>query len=249
MMDKTLSLFENRKTEINFYFSTLNTFSGDTKKMQTCDNEQFLRILKSNFILMLYNLVEACIVSGLLEIYESLKNSFSEYTALVDELQTIWSNHKIGEIYSGKSGKSAYENKVKEIIKQVVTNQPIILTRETLKISGNLDARKIKSLCDKHRIRYTVSDDKGYLKTVKDKRNSLAHGDESFGDCTRDMSLNDLEQIKNGVIEFITQILNGMKEYHDNKCYLRKNEEKQNEVKYPSLSADKIRPNKETSHA
>ena len=30
--------------------------------------------MKSNLLLMLYNLVEACVVSGMMEIYEDLKN-------------------------------------------------------------------------------------------------------------------------------------------------------------------------------
>ncbi len=42
-------------------------------EIQTVDNTRFYKIMKSNFLLMLYNLVEACIVSGMMEIYEDLK--------------------------------------------------------------------------------------------------------------------------------------------------------------------------------
>ncbi|MHB8125247.1 MAG: MAE_28990/MAE_18760 family HEPN-like nuclease [Desulfitobacteriaceae bacterium] len=170
-------------------------------------------------MLMLYNLVEACVVSGMMEIYEHLKNNQNSYSDLIEEIRVIWSNYEIGKTYSSQAGKSAYEKRVQAIIEQVVTSQPIVLNREALGISGNLDARIIKKLCDKHRIRYIASDDDGCLKTVKDKRNNLAHGDESFGDCARDMTLNDLEHIKDEVVKFIKAILDGMKEYYDNKVF------------------------------
>ena len=175
---------------------------------------------------MLYNLVEACVVSGMLEIYESLKQSQSGYNELIEEIQSLWSKYKIGEIYKSSGTRSSYEKGVREIIAQVITDEPVFLNRAALEISGNLDARRIKNLCDKHCIRYVASDDDGCLKTVKEKRQNLAHGDESFGDCARDMTLSQLEHIKYEVIRFIGSILNGMKNYYDNKLYLREPEKK-----------------------
>ena len=44
---------------------------------------------------MLYNLVEACIVSGMMEIYEDLKNDNCSYNQVIREIQDIWSKYKI----------------------------------------------------------------------------------------------------------------------------------------------------------
>ncbi|WP_371380930.1 MAE_28990/MAE_18760 family HEPN-like nuclease [Sporomusa aerivorans] len=219
-MNNTMLLFDDRVSEIEFYYSIMLDSENGSGKIQTIDNARFQRILKSNFLLMLYNLVEACVISGLMEIYENLKNSGSSYGDLIVEIRSIWSNHEIGKVYSNVAGRAVYEDRVKSIINHVISSQPIILSREAIGISGNLDARVIKKLCDKHRIRYVASDEDGCLKIVKDKRNNLAHGDESFGDCARDMTLTDLEHIKDGVVCFIRAILYGMKEYHDNKHYL-----------------------------
>ena len=219
-MNNTFILFEDRTNEIEFYYSIMAEIDTPNENIQTIDNGRLLRILKSNFLLMLYNLVEACIVSGMMEIYERLKNGGSTYGDLIDEFRSIWSNYEIGKVYSNAAGRTAYEERVQLIINQVITSQPITLSKEALGISGNLDARAIKRLCDKHRIRYAASDDDGCLKIVKDKRNNLAHGDESFGDCARDMSLDDLEHIKDEVVRFINGILDGMREYYDNKQYL-----------------------------
>lgn len=66
-----------------------------------------------------------------------------------------------------------------------------------------------------------VSDDSLVLEKVKKKRNSLAHGDESFSVCARDLTISDLETIKDTVIQFISEIVVGMETYCDEKQYLR----------------------------
>jgi hypothetical protein len=144
---------------------------------------------------------------------------------MIEEIQIILSNHEVKKIeIAKKSNAKRYEKHVNTIIGNIVSNQPIILTRSAIGFSGNLDADTIKKICDKHGIRYQVSDNNDYLKTVKDKRNHLAHGDESFGDCAKDFTLSDLENIKTKVVKFINDILDGMKDYFENKNYLRKNE-------------------------
>ena len=220
-MTNTFDLCENRLQEIEFYYSFMLELNAGNSLVSAVDNVKLLRIMKSNFLLMLYNFVEACIVSGMMEIYEDLKMSESSYEFLVDEIRTIWSNYEIGKVYNNSAGRTTYERKVEKLIKHVISNEPVVLCRDSLGISGNLDARKIKELCDRHKIRYVVAGDDGCLKIVKDKRNHLAHGDESFGDCARDMSIGDLEHIKDEVVRFIKAILDGMKSYYDNKGYLR----------------------------
>lgn len=219
-MNNTFALYNDRVNELEFYFTIMSEIDDNSGAIRTIDNRRLLRIFKSNYLLMLYNFIEACVVSGMMEIYESVKNSGSTYNDLINEIRYLWSNYEIGKIYSNNVGRKAYEDRVHSIIDQVITGQPIGLNRDSLGISGNLDARIIKKLCDKHRIRYVVPDDDGSLRIVKRKRNNLAHGDESFGDSARDMSLSDIEHIKDEVVRFIKGILEGMRVYYDNKHYL-----------------------------
>ena len=94
-----------------------------------------------------------------------------------------------------------------------------MLSRDALGISGNLNAKKIKEICDRHRIRYRLETRGESLERVKLERNNLAHGDVSFSDCARNLSLGDLETIKDEVFLFIDGILRGMKDYYDGKQY------------------------------
>lgn len=192
---------------------------GNSPKINTLDNHRFFKIMKSNFLLMLYNLVEACVVSGMSEIYENLKNDACSYNSVINEIKVIWANYKINEIYGPVTGRSAYENRVQLIINNITNNNPIILIKDALGISGNLDAKKIKLICDKHRIRYSLTHNGSSLERVKNIRNDLAHGDVSFSDCARDMPINELEEIKDEVLSFLDGILKGMKLYYDGKLY------------------------------
>ena len=72
-MQNTLSIFADRKQEIEFYFSVMVEIDNGNPNIQTVDNTRFYKIMKSNFLLMLYNLVEACIVSGMTVSYTHLR--------------------------------------------------------------------------------------------------------------------------------------------------------------------------------
>lgn len=218
-MQNTMVIFNDRKQEIEFYFSVMVEIDNNNPDIHTIDNVHFYKIMKSNFLLMLYNLVEACIVSGMMEIYEDLGSNNCSYNQVIHEIQDIWSKYKINEIYGPATERVAYENRIKQIILDITTNAPIILSKDALGISGNLNAKKIKDICDKHRIRYRLATQGESLERVKRERNSLAHGDVSFSDCARDLTISDLKNIKDEVILFLTGILDGMKSYYNQKLY------------------------------
>ena len=222
MIVSTHEVFEDRKSEIEFYYSVMVDIDDESKDtLNTVDNQRFFRIMKSNFLLMLYNLVEATFTTGMLEIYERVKQDNCAYEAVIDEIQNIWRDYKVKEVYKPDSGLATYTNRVRKIVTDITQNTPMILSKAMLGINGNLNAKQIKDICDRHRIRYRVTDDQLILEKVKKKRNALAHGDESFSRCARDLTLADLEAIKDTVLLFISEILAGMDAYYDNKQYLR----------------------------
>ena len=218
-MQNTLGIFEDRKEEINFYYSIMIEIESAEGRIETIDNNRLIKIMKSNLLLMLYNLVEACVVCGMMEIYEDLKNDGCSYSSVISEIQNIWAKHEINEIYGPTTERSAYESRVQRIIQNIISGSPIMLSRDALGISGNLNAKKIKEICDRHRIRYRLETRGESLERVKLERNNLAHGDVSFSDCARNLSLGDLETIKDEVFLFIDGILKGMKDYYDGKQY------------------------------
>ena len=227
-MNRTIILFEERKTEIEFYYSILKDLDSSNGKINTIDNARFERILKSNFLLMLYNLIEACITTGFIEIYEAIETYGNTYMELIEEFQRIWSDFKVSEPSENTANQGTYKRIVRNILSDILSNRPlefgladqVKFTKSILRISGNLDARAIRDLLNDHKIVLADQAEKPKMLTVKRKRNQLAHGEESFGDSARDYTVADLEDFKDEVLGFIKSVLDTMKEYYDNKDYL-----------------------------
>lgn len=226
-MNEAKSIFDERKQEIEFYYSVLlDMEKNDQNIINTIDNRLFFKIMKSNFLLMLYNIVEATVTTGMLEIYEHLMNDSCTYSSLILELQDIWRDNKVKEIFSSSSELKAYTRRVKNIVNNILDEYPLDFNKSMMNINGNLNAQKIKKICDDHCINYNVIDDEMKLEKVRKKRNSLAHGDESFSNCARDLTITDLENIKDTIFSFLNGIIEGMEEYCAEKQYLKINSKK-----------------------
>jgi hypothetical protein len=191
--------------------------------ISTEDNSRFIRILKSNFLLMLYNLIESCVKSGFEEVYEALETENISYVQASYALRDIWSNHEISKANQDTAKDKTYGSRVKAILEQVISNAPLTLSKEVIEkmASGNLDARKIRELLNRHDIVFieTNAGDKDKILTVKTKRNNLSHGDESFDEAARNLSLKDLRDIKTEVLLFIDDAIKGIELYYNNKLY------------------------------
>ena len=221
-METTIAFYEERRLEIEFYYSILDELAKPNSSIKTVDNSRLVRILKSNFLLMLYNLIESCVRKGFESIYAAVKDSGEPYSKISVELRSIWSNYEISKAHKDTATKQTYSQRVKEIIEHVISNQPIIITRDALDISGNLDAKRIRELLKNHKIRFSESmkDDKTWIFEVKKKRNALAHGDESFDEAARELTISDLETVKDEVLIFIKDVLDGMMDYYKQKLYI-----------------------------
>ena len=137
-------VLDDRKSEIEFYYSVMVDFDNNTNVLQTVDNQRFFRIMKSNFLLMLYNLVEATFTTGMLEIYDQLKSDECSYANVIDEIQNIWRDYKIKEVYKAESGLSTYTNRVHKVVLDITQNTPLVLSKSMMGINGNLNAINIE---------------------------------------------------------------------------------------------------------
>lgn len=226
-MQTTIDTFNNRVAEIDLYYKAVSELYSQKILHGTANkfyHEDFLKILKSNAILMIYNLVESSIMGGILSIYEELKYQQISYCNVRSELQKIWFTYKFNQVYDKNAHYNTYRDKAVEIITEILDNKVLELDRKATDISGNLDADKIRQLCKEHGIMFSIPDNcRGglVLTDVKEKRNNLAHGVVSFVECGRDYTIEDLEKIKNETKLFLESILKAMKDYFDSKQYLK----------------------------
>ena len=229
-MQLTIETFIERKNEIDLYFSAIKQLyeSKDNMDENYVDYEkdfhkdEFLKILKSNILLMIYNLIESSVMGGILEIYNELKTQHLSYQAVSDEIKNIWFSSIFDQVYDKTAHFNSYRNKANEIITSILSNETIILDRNATGISGNLSAEEIRKICSSHGIYFcTPAGCRGglVLEDVKDKRNQLAHGTLSFVECGRNYTVDDLEKIKNETNIFLNSLLINMKQYYDEQRY------------------------------
>ena len=202
--------FNDRVAEINTYFSLIDAFILKDARLFFPDNnrqekasDDLLKVLKANSFLLLYNLIEFCIKSAIEEIHISMdrNNIFKELKNSLKE--------------------DDFTNNIRNI-----SNYIILACFDKQKLfSGNVDAKKIKEIATVYG--FSTNTDKNKTKdgikllTVKTRRNHLAHGHYSFKECGKDYTIQDVKKIKNETIDYLTQILDNVEIYINNKEYLK----------------------------
>ncbi len=87
-----------------------------------------------------------------------------------------------------------------------------------------MDARLIKEIADKYGFSYQTDFAKTKngqnLVVIKSNRNDLAHGIKSFEQVGGYQAIEELLEIKEEIIEYLTQILQNIRDYLDNEEYL-----------------------------
>lgn len=224
-MQAIFDMFDERVEEINLYFKAMKDLDqGNSNHASDAIfyNDEFIKILKANTLLMIYNLVESTVLGGILEIYDKLKQEGLTYLSVRKEIKDIWFSYKFKQVYDPQAHYNSYKGKAFEIVNSILVGDVIELDRKATAISGNLDAQLIRNVCNEHGIVFkTDAKSKGgiVLETVKDRRNDLAHGTLSFAECGRDYSIEELGKIKDQTVLFLKGLLSGMKKYYDEKQY------------------------------
>lgn len=240
-MQSVIDAFEERVKEVDLYFCNLdllyepNVFLCDqveeekghgvidtVYKYRSKLDSDFLKILKANSFLLIYNLVESSITDGFLAIYRELENKNISYDKARGEFQEIWLNYHYNKVFDKHANFDSYQKTAKSLIELVLTQATIKLDRKAIGISGNLDADQIRLICDKHGVsKHVDSNCKGgvNLNLIKQMRNALAHGSLSFLECGRDYSETSIKEYKDEAVIFVRSILQNMKDYIDSGLY------------------------------
>ncbi|MBR4608214.1 MAG: hypothetical protein IKO41_18555 [Lachnospiraceae bacterium] len=216
-MINTIELVKQRKEEINQYLKLIQDI--DSSLINTQYNSLIVKIMKSNLILMLYNLVEATLQSSFSEIYVKIKEENCKYSVLTDQLRAVWLNQKVLNCQKELRNKNIFIN-IKTIVEHIIFDKSTNFNKSFFNFEGNVDNQVYYELCKKHGIKFVGTSHSNDLKYVKDIRNKLAHGDNSFGDCLREKSLNDIKDIKCNVFNYIDNFLDKIRDYYDNKKFI-----------------------------
>lgn len=224
-MQAIIDMFDQRIQEIDVFFQALNELDKESVGRAADHyyyNQEFIKILKANSLIMIYNLVESSVMGAIQEIYDQVRQEGLVYADVREEIKSIWFAYKFKQVYDQQAHYQSYKAKALEIVNSILTGSVIELDRKATDVSGNLNAEKIRRVCQEHGIAFFPdSNCRGgiVLDTVKERRNDLAHGTLSFAECGRDYSITELMQIKDETISFLRSLLAGMQQYYNGKEY------------------------------
>jgi len=227
-MNSTQTDFINRTGEIDKYFNFLvildkpcNIQSHDNQGnlvSQKIENDLFI-ILKANGFILLYNLIESTVVKSLQEIFNQITDDGVKYKQLSENLKKLWINNKG---LSLKGIDNININKIREIMRtvadSVVADEIAQLETSCLNISGNIDAKEIRSIAKQ--VGFDEILNGRHLVTIKKKRNDLAHGDFSFGEIGKNYSVNELIIFKNDAYNYLNSYMTNIATFIADNKYL-----------------------------
>ena len=227
-MNNTKKEFSKYLKEVNEYFDVISTLDKGSCKL-ICTNiigeeyikiidENLVKILKANCFLLLYNLIEATIRNSINAIIRSIHAEKMTFKNLSEKLRTIWINQELRNLNKEPINIDSIRENISDIAKKILNDELLKFEDKCVKISGNLDAQKIRDIAKK--FGYTESKDGYKLLIIKKKRNDLAHGEVTFSEIGKDYTINDLINFKDETEKYLNDVLINIDSYLNNKIFL-----------------------------
>ncbi len=222
MIDVKLD-FQERCDEITLYFSfvekvskrgsKISLSSGATEKVDI----KLSKTLKANGFLLLYNLVESSVTKAIEQIYVKMRNEGTKF----DDIKVGIKKEIIQHLKTHKNP-TKFVDVVNSIAEDIIEE---CFSSEKL-FSGNVDAKKIRDVSQEYGFSvattYRKTKSGRELLTVKNRRNDLAHGILSFQEVGQEFTIQDMQRIKKEVVAYLSQILDNIEIYINNKDYLNR---------------------------
>lgn len=175
---------------------------------------QKVAILKSAYMVLLYNIIESTTQSVFEKIHDDLSNyGYNEFS---DKIQNLY----VDFYFKNQSAK-----KYKQTIDDTFSTQLKFPLLDEYKkriniFSGNLDAQELHKIMSKYGIGALTCKNKKNLVLIKNKRNKLAHGEDTFKNSCRGFTINELNLFGKSVDDSMSQLIDLVNTFLVNKKYL-----------------------------
>ena len=218
-MRAILNDFNDRIEEISIFYELLDDFINKGGKIVFENgrikpiNVSLTSTLKSNAILLLYNLIESTITNILKRIHEIISDNDLKFSELNDNIQDIVLNYYY--MILSKNENISDSNKLIEL--KVMLNifnhqnavklyfEDYIKYKNNGTFSGNLDSKNIRKIINAYGL--NIEKQSKELKKIRDLRNKLAHGESSFSETCNNFGIEYMNVLKDKTIDFLMEII------------------------------------------
>ncbi len=229
----TLKEYEKRKKETEYLLNIItmyekNIFNEDFTKFYIIEDltyVDYLKIIKSSLILMLYNLMESSISLFLKYTYEEFNKENLTFKETCEEIRNLYVEKLVQNCFTKTSSYQTYESAIKKLSKEIVNDIILKLDEKVFDISGNIDGEYINEISKKLGLNFKSSS-KGmykeyplYIGNIKNARNKLAHGEESFLYKGQNYTSGDLKNYFNEICIIFDELWSCFENYVKNKKY------------------------------
>ena len=230
-MNEVTEYFEERREEVEVYFRFLKQALHEDvhlffPRKRTWNRRPFdsdtSRILKASGFLVLYNLIECTVRLAIRRLHFTLRENNLSYGDASPEIRSLWVKSFMRDLSKNRASHSTYLTMAQEIANIVANESALEFKEDAIPLAGALDAKRLREIGKSYglsRFSVSMSADGDYLKTIKDRRNELAHGHESFKKCGGNYSVDDLLAMKKAVIKCMRAFLRNMKRFLENREY------------------------------
>lgn len=200
--------FKGKRLEADILINHIKDLSSKT------GNVNKVAILKSAFIMLLYNVIESTAVLTLERVHEKVIRY--KYAELSDQLKTLFV-----EYYFFGENKKKQQSTLNSIIDNSLTFPTFEeLIKKISLFSGNLDSRELTKIMGRYGIGKITSSNKEKLLIVKNNRNKIAHGEVMFKECCRNSTFDELSLIQVAVFDALDQMILSTETYLNQRRYL-----------------------------
>ncbi len=177
--------------------------------------------VKAGLVIMLYNLVESTITMSLTRIHDVMKArnvKFDELNSDLKKMLVVYYNYSIEK----KNDVHKSFDHIMEFIGHIKGNLVFDVSYKSLSdmyplYSGNLDSREIKSVLSKYGME--ISNAASELRSIKKWRNELAHGEKSFEEVGRDLTVQQLDVYCERTFTYLESVIDEISAFLENEKF------------------------------
>lgn len=171
-------------------------------------------MLRSAFVLLLYNMVESTAFLVFERVHERVATE--HYGSLGLEMRKIWVEYFFSHHVS-----SDHHLNMEGTLGQTLRLPLLDVFSKKVKLfSGNLDGKKLNELLKKYGIGPMTAPGREKLILVKKRRNSVAHGEDMFKEACRDLSDSDLIDLRDSTFDALDNLVANVESFLAERAYL-----------------------------
>ena len=227
-MSDLRDFFDERKDEVNTYFEFINHVGIDhvghkTIKFDSVNSltttDKLNQVLKSNCILILYNLIEGIVTQSIIYVIDKINDKNLKYEELhsgIKHMMLRTSSKKVTKDFSDMNlDLVRYIDSVFDEVFNVEFDKNI--KKRILGGGGDFHDDFIIKNSKKIGIRFRRKENE--LRNIKNDRNDLAHGSKSYAECSHTKTLREIKKQKTKVFRYLDAYVKAVDKYVDDEKY------------------------------